>query len=91
MTTPSTITGRVAEFHATMAAGPPREVMGAFSREQAALAAVEPTGIAKIGTILADTELLDATAASAGSNVHPDYSTRTEPRQILGALAHLGY
>jgi len=64
MTTPSTITGRVAELHANMAAGPPGEVMGAFSREQAALAAVEPTGIAKIGTILADTELLDATAAA---------------------------
>jgi peroxiredoxin len=64
MTTPSTITGRVAEFHANVAAGPPEEVMGAFSREQAALAAVEPTGIARIGTILADTELLDATAAA---------------------------
>lgn len=63
MSTSSTITGRVAELHASMAAGPPSEVMGAFSREQTALA-VEPAGIAKIGTILADTELLDATAAA---------------------------
>ena len=64
MTTPSTITGRVAELHASMAAGPPSEVMSAFSREQAALAAVEPAGITKIGTVLADTELLDASAAA---------------------------
>jgi hypothetical protein len=35
----STITGRVAEMHASMAAQPPNEVMGAFTREQAALAA----------------------------------------------------
>jgi hypothetical protein len=59
----STITGRVAELHASMAAGPPSEIMGAFSREQAALA-VEAADIAKIGAILADTELLDATAAA---------------------------
>jgi peroxiredoxin len=64
MITPSTITGRVAELHANMAAGPSSEVMGAFSREQAALAVVEPADIAKIGTVLADTELLDASAAA---------------------------
>ena len=39
MTTESTITGRVAEMHASMAAQPPNEVMRAFAREQAALAA----------------------------------------------------
>lgn len=64
MITPSTITGRVAELHANMAAGPSNQVMGAFSREQAALAVVEPADIAKIGTVLADTELLDASAAA---------------------------
>jgi hypothetical protein len=64
MITPSTITGRVAELHANVAAGSSSEVMGAFSREQAALAVVEPADIAKIGTVLADTELLDANAAA---------------------------
>jgi hypothetical protein len=39
LTAESTITGRVAEMHASMAAQPPNEVMGAFIREQAALAA----------------------------------------------------
>jgi hypothetical protein len=39
MTTALTITGRVAELHATMAAQPPNEAMGAFRREQAARAA----------------------------------------------------
>ena len=46
MTTESTITGRVAEMHASMAAQPPNEVMGAFAREQAALAAAGiPDGV----------------------------------------------
>ena len=39
MTSPSTITERVAEMRATMAAQPPSEAMGAFAREQAELAA----------------------------------------------------
>jgi peroxiredoxin len=60
MTSPSTITDRVAEMHATMAAEPPGEAMGAFAREQAELAAGGvPGGIAPAGTVLPDAELLD--------------------------------
>jgi peroxiredoxin len=59
MTSPSTIADRVAELHATMAADPPAEPMGAFAREQAELAASVPAGIAPAGTALPDAELLD--------------------------------
>jgi peroxiredoxin len=59
-----TISGRVAELHATMAAQPPNEVMGAFRREQAGLAAAGlPDGIAPVGTVIADADLLDAHGA----------------------------
>jgi peroxiredoxin len=65
MTSPSTITERVAEMHATMAAQPPNEVMGAFAREQAGLdAAGVPVGVAPAGTVLPDAELLDAHGAA---------------------------
>jgi hypothetical protein len=40
MTSPSTIAERVAQMHATMAADPPAEPIGAFAREL--LAAPEP-------------------------------------------------
>ena len=60
MTSPPTIARRVAEMHAASAAQPANEVMGAFSREQAALAASVPAGIAPAGTVLPDAELLDA-------------------------------
>jgi hypothetical protein len=47
MTSPSTITARVTEMHATTSAQPPSEVMGAFAREQAELAAGGlPAGVA---------------------------------------------
>jgi hypothetical protein len=60
VTTATTITGRVAEMHAGMAAQPPNEVMGAFGREQAELAAAGlPDGIAAAGTLVADGTLLD--------------------------------
>jgi peroxiredoxin len=60
MTTESTITGRVAEMHASTAAQPPNEVMGAFGREQAALAAAGvPGGVATPGTQIPDAGLLD--------------------------------
>jgi peroxiredoxin len=60
MTSPSTIADRVAEMHAVMAAEPPNEVMGAFAREQAGLAAGGvPVGVAPAGTVLPDAELLD--------------------------------
>jgi peroxiredoxin len=77
MTSPSTIAERVAEMHATMAAEPPSEVMGAFAREQAELAASVPAGIAPVGTALPDADLLDVhggattlyAATSAGTSV----------------------
>jgi peroxiredoxin len=60
MTAGSAITNRVAEMHASMAAEPPSEVLGAFGREQAALAAAGlPDGIAAAGTEVPDAGLLD--------------------------------
>ena len=64
MTSPSTIAERVAQMHATMAAEPPAEPMGAFAREQADLAASAPAGIAPVGTVLPDAELLDVHRAA---------------------------
>ena len=65
MTSPSTITERVTEMHAAMASQPPSEVMGAFAREQAELAATGvPGGIAPAGTVLPDAELLDVHGAA---------------------------
>ena len=64
MTAESVITDRVAEMHAAMAKEPTNEVMGAFGREQAALAAAgSPAGVARPGTQLADAELLDVHGA----------------------------
>ena len=66
MTAESAITDRVAEMHAAMAKEPPNEVMGAFGREQAALAAAGvPAGVAPVGTPLADAGLLDVHGAPA--------------------------
>jgi peroxiredoxin len=65
MTSPSTIAQHVAEMHATMAAEPPIEAMGAFAREQADLAASGlPAGIAPAGTVLPDAGLLDMHGAA---------------------------
>jgi peroxiredoxin len=78
MTNSSTITERVAEMHAAMAANPPSQDMGAFAREQADLAAGGvPAGVAPAGTVLRDAELLDVhgeatmlyAAAGGGSSV----------------------
>jgi peroxiredoxin len=64
MTSPSTITERVAEMRAGMAAQPPNQAMDAFTREQAGLAASVPAGIAPAGTVLPDAELLDVHGAA---------------------------
>jgi hypothetical protein len=64
MTAESVIADRVAEMHAAMAKEPPNEVMGAFGREQAALAAAGVSaGVAAPGTQLGDADLLDAHGA----------------------------
>jgi hypothetical protein len=84
MTSPSTIAERVAQMHATMAADPAAEPMGAFAREQAELAASAPVGIAAVGTVLPDAELLDVhgtattlyAAAGSGASVLDRKSTR---------------
>jgi peroxiredoxin len=60
MTSALTISNQVAGMHAAMAAQPSNQVMGAFGREQAHLAAVGlPNGIAPVGILVADTTLLD--------------------------------
>jgi peroxiredoxin len=65
MTSPSTITERVAQLHAQMAAQPPSEIMGAFAREQAGLAAGGlPAGVAPVGTVVPDADLLDVDGAA---------------------------
>jgi peroxiredoxin len=59
-----TISDRVAEMHAATADQPPNEVMAAFGHEQAELAAGGlPDGIAAVGTVVADADLLDPHAA----------------------------
>ena len=60
MTAESTITDLVAEMHAATAAEPPNEVMAAFGREQAELAASGvPAGVAAAGSEIPDADLLD--------------------------------
>jgi peroxiredoxin len=63
MTSPSTIAERVAAMKAAMAASPSSEATGAFAREQAGLAVSGPAGIAPVGTVLPDAELLDGHGA----------------------------
>jgi peroxiredoxin len=63
MTSPSTITDRVAELHAAQAAEPPSEARSAFAREQAELATVVPS-VAAVGTVLPDAGLLDVNGAA---------------------------
>ena len=64
MANPPTIAERVTEMHAAMANEPPNEVMGAFAREQAKLAASPAPDVAPAGTVLPDAELLDARGAA---------------------------
>jgi peroxiredoxin len=64
MTSPSTITERVAEMRATTVAQPPSETMGIFAREQAELAGTVPAGVAPAGTVLPDADLLDVHGAA---------------------------
>jgi hypothetical protein len=123
MTSPSTITERVAEMRVRGAAEPNGEARGAFAREQAELAASVPGSITagRLGiltqpskearatqlqlgldltSVNADgtgtlpmpaTVILDATRTVRWIDVHPDYSTRTEPSQVIDALNHLGH
>jgi peroxiredoxin len=37
------------------------------------------------------TVIIDASRTVRWIDVHPDYSTRTEPRQVIGALDHLAH
>src|SRR5271154_1236923 len=60
MRTTATIADRVSDMHSGMAAQPPNEVMGAFTREQATLAAGgPPSGIVAPGTEVPNVELID--------------------------------
>src|ERR1700722_10379808 len=59
--TTDTIAEQVSTMHAGMAAEPPNEIMGAFTRERADLAARgTPNGVAAAGAGLPDAGLLDA-------------------------------
>ena len=59
--TTDTIAEQVSTMHAGMATQPPNEVMGAFTREQADLAAQGiPSSVVAAGASLPDTNLLDA-------------------------------
>jgi peroxiredoxin len=61
----TTIAQQVSNLVETMAAQPPNEVMGAFTREQADLAAQEaPEGVISVGATLADADLLDPHGAT---------------------------
>ena len=51
------------------------------------------TGVNADGTVtlpMPATVILDATRPVRWIDVHPDYSTRTEPQQVIDALDHLG-
>ena len=61
----TTIAQQVSNLVETMAAQPPNEVMGAFTREQAELAAKGvPDGVIEVGATLPDAELLDPHGAA---------------------------
>jgi peroxiredoxin len=61
----TTIAEQVSNLVETMAAQPPNEVMGAFTREQADLAARGvPDGVIEVGATLPDAELLDPHGAT---------------------------
>jgi peroxiredoxin len=61
----TTIAQQVSTLVETMAAQPPNEVMGAFTREQAELAARGvPDGVIEVGTKLPDAEMLDPHGAA---------------------------
>jgi peroxiredoxin len=62
---PTTIAEQVSRLADTTAAQPPNEIMGAFTREQAALAASgRPSGVIEVGATLPDAKLLDAHGAT---------------------------
>jgi hypothetical protein len=84
-----TISGRVAELHAAMAAQPASEVMGAFRREQAGLAAASTSPRSTLtppSLPMPATVILDARHVVRWIDVHPDYSTHSEPQQIFDSL-----
>jgi len=61
----TTIAQQVSNLAETMAAQPPNEVMGAFTREQAELAAKGvPDGVIEVGATLPDVDLLDPHGAT---------------------------
>ncbi len=62
---PTTIAEQVSRLAETTATQPPDDIMGAFTREQADLAARgRPAGVIEVGAMLPDAELLDPHGAS---------------------------
>ena len=65
MTTGAPIAERVEELHSQMVAHAPEKVLAINVRDRAALAAAgTPAGVAEVGTVLADADLLDVNGAS---------------------------
>ena len=62
---PTTISEQVSRLAETTAVQPPNEIMGAFTREQADLAARgRPAGVIEVGATLSDAKLLDPHGAT---------------------------
>ncbi len=62
---PTTIAEQVSRLTETTAAQPPNDIMGAFTREQADLAARgRPAGVIEVGATLPDADLLDPHGAT---------------------------
>ena len=77
---PTTIAEQVSRLAETTAAQPPNEIMGAFTREQAGLAASGlPVGVIEVGARLPDAELLDAHGATTSL-----YALRGARRPAVG-------
>ena len=89
---PTTIAEQVSRLAETMAAQPPNEVMGAFTREQADLAARGcPAGVIEVGATLPDAELLDphgATTSLYAALGRPAVGPGVLPGRLVPVLQH---
>jgi hypothetical protein len=87
MTTGTPVAEQVAALNAGMAAQSSREVLSAFGAEQAALdSAGVPDGVLAPGAEMPDGDL---EGILRWIDVHPDYTTCTEPAAVLEALASI--
>jgi hypothetical protein len=90
---PTTIAEQVSHPADTTTAQPPNEIMGAFTREQADLAARgAPAGLIEVGTRLPDAELLDAHGATTSlyAALGGSLSTLEKNKLTFTVLSDLG-